>query len=117
MLFKGKEGLELSQTKVRFIENGVEQEKFVGPEGKQWWLNFAEKWNTNVKFTDATYTPEQLARFEEVKETDLSENVLQDYTENGVVGKGLEMLVLKKENEELKQLLADLSEVVLLGGA
>lgn len=117
MIFKGREGLKLPDAKVRFTKGGVEQEKYVGPEGKQWWLDFAEKWGIVVEFTAATYTDDQLARFDEVKELDLPEGVLSDYVMEGTAGKGLEILALKKENAELKQVVADLTEEILMGGA
>ena len=119
MLYKDNEGLKLSAKKVRYIQNGEEIEQFVGSEGTQWWIDFANKWeHTNIiEFVDVVYTAEQLARYEEVKAMDINESVLQEYVENGMAGQGLEVLALKKENEELRQLLADLTETVLLGGA
>lgn len=119
MLYKDSEGLKLSTKKVRYIQNGEEIEQFVGSEGTQWWIDFANKWeHTNiVEFVDVVYTAEQLARYEEIKTMDINESVLQEYVENGMAGQGLEVLALKKENEELRQLLADLTETVLLGGA
>ena len=48
---------------------------------------------------------------------DIADTVASEYVMEGIIGDGLEILELKRENKELKQLLADLTEVVLLGGA
>jgi dihydrofolate reductase len=118
MLYRDSEGLKLAQEKVVYTRNGTEYEQPV-IEGRNWWLDFEQKWDDMeiVRFEHIEYTEEQLTRFEEVKAMVLSQNTLNDYVMEGVAGAGLEILVLKKENEELKQLLADLTEVVLLGGA
>jgi hypothetical protein len=118
LLYKDSGGLKLAQEKVVYTRNGTEYEQPV-IEDRNWWLDFEQKWEDMkiVRFEPIEYTEEQLTRFEEVKGMDLSQNILNDYVMEGIIGEGLEILALKKENEELKQLLADLTEVVLLGGA
>ena len=118
MLYKDSEGLKLAQEKVVYTRNGTEYEQPI-IEDRNWWLDFEQKWEDMkiVRFESIEYTEEQLTRFEEVKGMDLSQNILNDYVMEGIIGEGLEILALKKENEELKQLLTDLTEVVLLGGA
>jgi hypothetical protein len=118
MLLKTIDGYELATSKVVYTKNGEQIEQVVGEEGQQWWLNFAEKWDhTNIiEFTDVVYTDEQLARLEEVKNLDISDSVASEYVMEGIIGEGLEMLTLQKKNAELESLLADLTEVVLLGG-
>lgn len=110
--------LKLVSEKVLFTRGGIEQEQSV-VEGRDWWLNFEKQWDDMAitGFEDIAYTNEQLLRFEEVKSLTVCENVLGDYVMDGVIGGGLEMLALEKENKELRQLLADLTEAVLLGGA
>ena len=119
MLYNSKEGLELSTLKVRYMRNGETIEQEVGQEGKQWWLDFASKWDDTeiIGFVDVAYTVEQLTKFEEIRGLSIATNILNDYVMEGIVGEGLEMLQLKKENQELRSLLADLTETVLLGGA
>ena len=46
----------------------------------------------------------------------IADTVASEYVIDGTIGDGLEIMELKRENEELRQLLADLTEVVLLGG-
>ena len=118
LLYKDSEGLKLAQEKVVYTRNGTEYEQPI-IEDRNWWLDFEQKWEDMkiVRFESIEYTEEQLTRFEEVKGMDLSQNILNDYVMEGIIGEGLEILALKKENEELKQLLTDLTEVVLLGGA
>lgn len=119
MIIRGKEGLELSKLKVKYSRDGEEFEQSVGEEGKQWWLDFEQKWEHTevIEFTDIAYTDKELTRFEEVKGLDVSEDIILEYIESGTMGEGLEALKHKKENEELKQLLADLTEIILMGGA
>ena len=118
MIYKQNNELKLATSKVVYTKNGEQYEQVVGEEGQQWWLDFAEKWEHTdiVEFTDVTYTDEQLARFEEIKDLDVSDGIASEYVMEGIIGEGLEMLALQKKNAELELLLADLAEVVLLGG-
>ena len=118
MIIKKNNELKLAEKKVKYIQRGIEIEQIVGEEGIQWWNDFAEKWEHTsiIGFEDVQHTEQQVKRFEEVKNMKASESILQDYVVEGIIGEGLEILALKKENEELKQLMADLTETVLLGG-
>lgn len=125
MLYKDKEGLKLSSHKVRYIQHGEEKEQYICSEGQQWWLDFADKWDHTeiIEFIEVSYTPEQLERFEEVKDMKLSEDILNTYVVEGIAGEGLEMLALKKENAQLKaenimqgQIIADLDFRLMMGG-
>lgn len=117
MLYRESGELKLAEEKVLFTRSGVEHEQAV-VEGRDWWLSFEEQWDDMViiGFEDITYTPEQVERFEEVKNLDINESILNDYVIDGVVGEGLKMLEFEKENGRLKQLLADLTEIVLMRG-
>lgn len=119
MLIKTLNGWNLAEYTVRYTHRGEEVEQIVGEEGKEWWLDFAEKWeDTNiVEFTDMVYTEEQLARLEEIKNLDIADNIANEYVMDGIIGAGMEVFALEKENAKLRGLLADLTEVVLLGGA
>ena len=121
MIIKKNNELRLSEQKVKYIQHGVEIEQIVGEEGIQWWNDFAEKWeHTNiVEFINIEYTAEQLGRFEEIKELDIADNIANDYVmdgvvSDGVVSDGLGLFILKKENKDLKKLLADLTEEILM---
>lgn len=118
MLIKTIDGWTLAEHTVIYIKNGETIEQAVGEEGKEWWLDFAEKWSDTeiIEFTDLHYTDEQLARLEEIKIMELSDNVLDEYVINGVVDASMGTFALQKENENLRALLTDLTEVVLLGG-
>ena len=108
----------LSEKKVKYIQHGEEVEQFVGEEGVQWWVEFGEKWDHTeiVGFENMEYTEAQLTRLEDIKSVNAPDNIIEDYVMEGIIGEGLEVLSIRKENEELRQLLADLTEVVLLGG-
>lgn len=118
MIYKNKEGIQLATQNVKYLQHGEEKEQIVGSEGEQWWIDFADKWEHTeiIEFVDIEYTNEQLERFEEIKDIAIAENILNDYVINGMIGEGLALFSLKKENEHLKQTLADLTETVLLGG-
>ena len=118
MLIKTMDGYKLAEHTVIYKKNNKTIEQAVGEEGKEWWLDFAEKWSDTeiIEFTDLHYTDEQLARLDEIKIMELSDNVLDEYVINGVAGESMGTFVLQKENENLRALLADLTEVVLLGG-
>ncbi|HSH35332.1 hypothetical protein [Schnuerera sp.] len=102
--------------KVRFIDNGVESEVYTSDVA--WYNKFAEIHDnfSLVEVTEVTYTAEQLSRLEEIKNLNISDSVANDYVIEDIAGEGLELLALKKENNELRQLLADLTEEVLMGG-
>jgi len=103
--------------KVKYVENGIEQE--VCTSDPSWYQSF-EQMHDNfsiANITEIVYTPEQLARLEEIKSMPIADTVANDYVIEGIHGDGLEMFALQKENHELKELLADLAELVLLGGA
>jgi len=102
---------------VKFIDNGAEQEAYTSD--LDWYQKFAQmhKNFTLVDVVEMSYTAVQLARLEEVKHIEIADTVINDYVINGAVGEGLETLALQKENQELRSLLADLTETVLLGGA
>ena len=103
--------------KVEYVENGTEQVAYTND--PSWYQTF-EQMHSNfnvVNITEVTYTSEQLARLEEIKNMSITDTVANDYVIEGIHGDGLEMFALQKENNELKELLADLAELVLLGGA
>lgn len=118
VLYKHDDQWVLSNKKVKYIQHGEEREQFVGEEGVQWWNEFEKKWDHTeiVGFEDVEHTEERLARLEDIKGVNAPDNIIEDYVMNGIIGEGLEVLSIKKENEELRQLLADLTKVVLLGG-
>lgn len=121
MLIKTTDGWKLAEHTVIYARYGETVEQPVGSEGKGWWLDFAEKWPDTeiIEFTDLHYTDEQLARLAEIQAVSGNEEVLEQYVLDGTFPEGdhpLTMLQLQKENAQLKTLLADLTEVVLLGG-
>ena len=114
MLIKTLNGWRLAEHTVRYIQKSEEIEQVVGEEGKEWWLDFAEKWEHTqiIEFTDLHYTSEQLTRLEEIQ--GIGEGYMEacsDYVLNGNIPD-----VEPFEGRKIKQLLADLTEVVLIGG-
>ena len=118
MVYKQNNELKLATTKVKYIQHSEEFEQAIGEEGIKWWEDFAEKWEHTeiVGFEDIVYSQEILDRFEEVRNLNLADNLINDYVMDNVACEGLELMIAKKENENLKKMLADLTEIVLLGG-
>lgn len=102
--------------KVKFIDNSTENETYTSD--VDWYEKFNEMHSgfRLKEVTEVSYSQEQLERFEEVKNMVLADSVASDYIIDGITGRGLEMIALRKENKDLRQTLADLTEVVLLGG-
>ncbi|MCC5911305.1 MAG: hypothetical protein JJT76_12790 [Clostridiaceae bacterium] len=106
MLYRKDDQWALCPYKVKYVQNEEELEAYT--HDKQWWLNFAEKWDHTeiLEFQDAEYTEEQLARLEEIRHYN---KALMDecraYAEEGTFPEGLEhplrALQLQKENERL----------------
>lgn len=55
--------------KVRYMQHGKEIEQYVGNEGHDWWVEFANKWEHTeiIEFMPVTSTAERLERLEEIK--------------------------------------------------
>lgn len=60
----------LSPFKVKYEQHGEALEQFT--HDKQWWIDFAAKWDHTeiIEFEDTSFTVEQKARLEEVKNID-----------------------------------------------
>lgn len=71
-LNKTPSGWKLAQQTVRYTRDGEDFLQVMGDEGEQWWHDFAAKWpeTTGIEFTDLHYTPEQLARLEEIQDVE-----------------------------------------------
>ena len=108
----------ISNLKVHYVdEHEGEVIKFVGQEGKRWWIDFAEQWEETFKlkgFEEVEVTDEQLARLKKTNELNLQEGVtlIDEYVlENDLskvtLGHPLYVVKLefemKKENQTLKK--------------
>ena len=108
----------ISNLKVHYIdEHEGEVIKFVGQEGKQWWIDFAENWEDTFElkgFEEVEVTDEQLKRLEKVNELNLQEGItlIDEYVlENDLsevkLGHPLYVIKLeleiKKENQALRK--------------
>lgn len=118
MLYRDNEGLKLCTKKVIYTQRGEEMESSITTEGVEWWEDFANRWEHTsiVRYEDIEYTPEQLERFEEVKELALGDTVLTEYVLDGVADKELTSIVLKKENEILNAKVDELIEILVEKG-
>lgn len=113
MVYKDNNILKLAQETVTYTRDSEQFTQEV-VEGKEWWNNFQTLHEDMkiVKFETIAYTDEQLSRFEEIKNMDISEGILNEYVMENKISEGLEMLALKKENANLQDLIAG-----LIGGA
>jgi hypothetical protein len=120
LLIKTREGWDLAENSVIYLENEVQKEKVVGEEGKEWWAEYAEKWDniSIIEFTELHYEAEQLSRLQEIQKIKTHHEACEDYVLSGTLPdiEPFKVLKLQKENTELRELLADLTETVLFGG-
>ncbi len=110
--------------KVRYTQHGEEITQYVGEEGKQWWVDFEKKWDHTkiLEFIPVEPTEKQLARYEEIKNMPQDfADVYSNYVKAGEIASvpashPFNLIVLRRENEELGQLLTDLELRLLMAG-
>lgn len=126
MLYRKNGSWALPPFKVIYKQHGETIEQY--SHDKQWWLDFAEKWDHTeiIEFVDVTYTDEQKARLAEVQNTEEGfEYYAARYVFDGVFPNQLEgeekmedhpfrVLQLEKENKQLGQLATDLDLRLLM---
>jgi|LSQX01.3.fsa_nt_gb hypothetical protein len=105
-----KNGWRLCSEKVRYIQHGEEIEQYVGSEGKEWWLDFEEKWEHTeiIEFIPVEPTQEQLDRFEEINQLNIKEGFgheCSQYVEFGIFPEGFNHIlrpiqILKQQDEQ-----------------
>ena len=88
-----KNGWHLCNEKVRYIQHGEELIQYVMSEGHDWWIDFEEKWEHTeiIEFIEVEPTQEQLGRYNEILELNISEGFsggLSEYVEFGVFPEG-----------------------------
>lgn len=113
----------MCEEKVKYIQHGEEKEQYVGVEGQQWWVNFAEKWEHTeiVEFIQINPTLEQRKRLEQINELGLKDGfsgTFSDYVENGNFPEGLNHplreMQSKSENEMLMNYMLDVDFRLIL---
>lgn len=117
MIFYNGNMWHLCAEKVRYSQHSEEITQYVGSEGKEWWLDFAEKWEHTaiLEFIPVEPNVEQLARLEEVNKLGIPEgfNVeAGNYVEFGEYPEGfshpLRPLQIFKEQQLQDRYLLDL---------
>ena len=84
----------LCNEKVHYTQNGEEITQYVGSEGHDWWVDFANKWEHTgiIEFIPVEPTQEQLDRLEEINELNIPDgfgSMLSNYVENGLFPEGV----------------------------
>lgn len=118
---------EIYPHKVNYTQHGEVIEQWALP-NKLWWEDFARLWEhtTINNFIDIDLTPEQIERFAEIQ--NMPEDFTQAYEEYVLTGRFVDVehipsthpfqvVMLRNENNDLKNRVADLFELVLMGGA
>lgn len=122
MLYEKDNELKLSNKKVIFTERGEQKEKYIGLEGQQWWNDLANKHGhvNIVEIQAVEYTTKQLTRYEEIKSLRGDIDELETYVLNGIISevvpeevKTITELKLKKENQELEEVIGDLTQLLI----
>ena len=108
MLINTEQGLQLSNEKVIFEKDGVEEEKIIGSEGKEWWAELAtKKDNINIiSFDTVVYEQDVIDRFNEIKDADVDFGLAEQYVLDGEInGKLKDIISRKKLSQVVDQLL------------
>ena len=107
LYYKDKEW-HISTEKVRYMQNDEEIEQYVGIEGKQWWIDFANQWEHTkiIEFILVEPTKEQWTRLEEINNLSIPDGygeICSNYVDNGEfpeeLNNPLGSLQLQKENK------------------
>ena len=97
----------LCNEKVKYMQNDKEIEQYVGSEGHDWWIDFADKWEHTeiIQFIPVEPTEEQLKRLEEINQlnipdgfSDMVSNYVKDKTFPESFNHPLRKLQVYKEN-------------------
>ena len=115
MLINTEQGLKLSDEKVIFEKDGVEEEKTIGNEGKEWWAELAtKKDNINIiSFGTVVYEQDVIDRFNEIKDADVDFGLVEQYVLNGETNGKLKDIILKKQVVEQEGVIADLTQLLV----
>ena len=114
MLFWKEGKLNLSPYKVNYTQHGKQEAAYT--DDKKWWEDFAKKWEhtTIQSFEDMEYTPEELQRYEEIKYMPEGHaDICAEYVKTGQFPNEPNHPL---EGLEVKELLADLIEMQMMGG-
>lgn len=87
-IFKTVDGWDRTRKTVEYNRNDEYHKQVMGDETEQWWHDFAEKWPETeiLGFADVEYTPEQLARLEEIQEVEGQyQKEVERYVLDGIV--------------------------------
>lgn len=115
MIYREEDEFKLMPYKVTFLQNGEEQFNFTVD--KTTWIGYEKLGHiTDVSFEEVEYSPEQLARLEEVKNFPESEaHYIEDYVINGNIPESSQLFT-KKRLEALEKAQLELLKMTLLGG-
>ena len=115
MLINTEQGLQLSNEKVIFEKDGVEEEKTIGNESKEWWTELAtKKDNINIiSFDTVVYEQDVIDRFNEIKDADVDFGLAEQYVLNGETNGKLTEIILKKQVVEQDGVIADLTQLLV----
>lgn len=104
----------LSTEQIHYTQRGEEITQYVTAEGHDWWTDFESKWDHTeiIDFIPVEPTAEQLERLEEINQLGIPEGlseIVDNYVSDGTfpetINHPLWGLQLRKENEELKQVI------------
>lgn len=116
MIYRKEDEFKLMPYKVTFVQNGEEQTNHTVE--KTTWLGYEELGHiSNVSFEVVQYTPEQLARLEEVKNFPESEfQYIEEYVIEGDIPESSQLFA-KKRLEALEAAQLELANMLLGGNA
>ena len=96
--------------KIKYTQRGDEITQYIGTEGRDWWIEFAEKWEHTeiIEFISVATTGEQLERLDEINQLNISEGFgaeLSDYVKFGIFPEGFNHIlrpiqILKQQDDQ-----------------
>lgn len=114
MLYYKDKQYNLVKEKIKYKQDGEELTNHIGQEGKQWWLDFEEKWEDMeiLEVKRIKVTELQEARLEEVNQLNIPEgydSLLDNYVSHGKFPDEFSHLLkdieTKKNNESTEEML------------
>ena len=106
----------MCEHKVKYIQHGEEITQYVMSEGRDWWVDFEEKWEHTeiIEFIPVVPTDEQINRLEEVNQLNIKEGFgyeCSQYVEFGIFPEGfnhiLRPIQIEKQQDEQDGYLID----------
>ena len=119
MLYYDGTKWQICTEQIRYIEEKVEKVKYVGSEGRDWWLDLARRWDglEIIEFIPVEPTPEQIERYQDILALKLGDGwggTLGDYVEFGTVDEDQMILQPALDAKTIRDLTAQVQALTVI---